>query len=300
MKTKIKTSLLISGLLLQSPAYSEETTELDCLIKPEMYIDVSSPVEGVIASILVKKSDRVKKGQVLVKLENALEQAKVDIAQHETLMENQIKANKIRLDYAIRKEARVAGLKDNALSEQEYDDATTEVLLAKTELLQTQFELEKNKLDLSLANVELSQKTILSPITGIVVDRYLMPGESTNNQAILQLAKIDPLLVEVVAPYELFGLITPGMTVNVSPDIPADTQFKATVSIVDRIIDAASGSFSIRLALPNPDKTLIGGTKCIAQFPVMTPTPPTPPLEEALDELLPEDIQALLLEEVSE
>jgi len=300
MKTKIKTSLLISGLLLQSPAYSEETTELDCLIKPEMYIDVSSPVEGVIASILVKKSDRVKKGQVLVKLENALEQAKVDIAQHETLMENQIKANKIRLDYAIRKEARVAGLKDNALSEQEYDDATTEVLLAKTELLQTQFELEKNKLDLSLANVELSQKTILSPITGIVVDRYLMPGESTNNQAILQLAKIDPLLVEVVAPYELFGLITPGMTVNVSPDIPADTQFKATVSIVDRIIDAASGSFSIRLALPNPDKTLIGGTKCIAQFPVMIPTPPTPPLEKALDESLPEDIQALLLEEVSE
>jgi len=294
-----KLSFLVSILLFQTSIHAEELTELDCLIKPEMYIDISSPVEGVLASILVNNSDSVRKGQVLAKLESSVEQARVNIAQHETLMDNQIEANTIRLKYADRKKMRVEGLKDNALSEQEYDDATTEVLLAKTELLQTQLELNKNQLSLALAQIELEQKTITSPINGIVVNRYLMPGEATSNQAILQLAKIDPLLVEVVAPFELFGLITEGMEVNIWPDLPADSQHKATVSMVDRIIDAASGSFSIRLALPNPDKILIGGTKCLAQFPVTPPITSNPIADGGLDDTLPEDIQALLSEEES-
>ncbi len=255
-------------IIFSSYSLAEDHTELDCLIKPEMYIDISSPSNGVLASISVKKGDNVKQGQVIAKLESSIEQAKVNIAHNETKMDNQIQAQKIRLEYALRKEDRVAGLKNNALSEQEYDDARTEALLAKTELLQTQLEQRHNELNLALVNAELQLKTISSPVDGIVVERYLMPGESTNNQPILQLAKIDPLLIEVIAPFELFGMIKPGMMVDIWPDLPADSQYQATVSIVDRIIDAASGSFSIRLALPNPNNTLIGGTKCIAHFPV--------------------------------
>jgi len=289
--------LLFTALLLNSPLQAAEFTELDCLIKPEMYLDIASPAEGILTTVLVNKSDSVKKGQILATLNNTLEQARVDIAQHESLMANQINANTLRLDYAQRKKSRVAGLKDNALSEQEYDDASTEVSLAETELLQTRLDQKKNELNLALAQIELEQKMIRSPIDGVVVDQYLMPGESTNKQAVLQLAKIDPLLVEVVAPYELFGQIKPGMEVQIRPDLPADSQHKATVSIVDRIIDAASGSFSIRLSLPNPDKTLIGGSKCIAQFPFAPPAPVETQSDTSLEEELPEDIQQLLSSE---
>ena len=100
-----------------------------------------------------------------------------------------------------------------------------------------------------------------------------MPGESVDDNPILQLAKVDPLLVEVVAPSELFGLIKTGSKVEIRPDAPLNSSYKATVSVVDRIIDAASGSFSIRLALPNPDDKLIGGTKCIARFNIKSPKP---------------------------
>jgi len=258
-----------------------------------MYIDISSPLEGVLKSILVKQGDNVKQGQVLAQLENSVEQAKFNIAQHETMMDNQIQAQTIRLEYALRKELRVAGLKDHALSEQEYDDASTEASLAKTELLQTKLDLHRNELNLALANAELKLKTVTSPVNGIVVERYLMPGESTSNQSILQLAKIDPLLIEVVAPYELFGMIKQGMTVDIWPDLPADSQYQATVNVVDRIIDAASGSFSIRLVLPNPDNTLIGGTKCLARFPI-TLTSTISSNNSAENEGLSEDIRELL------
>ncbi|MCK9622403.1 MAG: biotin/lipoyl-binding protein [Methylobacter sp.] len=42
-----------------------ETTELDCMVKPEMYVELSSPVDGVLESVLVETSDSVQKGQVL-------------------------------------------------------------------------------------------------------------------------------------------------------------------------------------------------------------------------------------------
>ena len=262
--------LLIGGF---SPAlFANEATELDCLVKPEMYIDLSSPVDGVLESILVKKSDIIKKGQELAKLESSIEQARVNLAEQEASIDNQIHAKKIHHEFSKRKHKRLADLyKKKAISFQDKDEAETEVALAKAEILQAKLDKQKAQLKLELAIAELNQRTIKSPIDGIVIERYVMPGESVNDRPILQLAKVDPLLVEVLAPAELFGLIKPHMPVEIRPEAPANSSYQATVSVVDRIIDAASGSFTIRLALPNPDDKLIGGTKCIARFDIKAP-----------------------------
>ena len=304
-KINKKSIYLISALLLMinPPAYArnniisaQDKTILDCLVKPEMYIDISSPVDGVLDSVLVNKTDRIKKGQILAKLKATVESAKVEVAQQEALMDNQVFAKRIKLSYASRKLKRIAGLyKTNASSAQEQDDVTTEVAIAKADLAQIKLDKKKNELKLLLAQAELEQKTITSPIDGIVVERYLMPGESVENQPILQLAKIDPLLVEVVASSNLFGKIKTGMSVEVKPDFPVNSSYKATVITVDRIIDAASGSFSIRLSLPNRDDRLVGGTKCIALFSVKTPpTKVSHTHAGSSGDALPEDIKLLL------
>jgi len=298
---KQKPGFIISILMLiiQSPVFalekSQEITRLDCLVKPEMYIDISSPVGGVLESVLVNKTDTITKGQALAKLNAIVEIAKVEVAQQEAMMDAQVKAKGIKLAYAGRKMKRISGLyKQNASSAQEEDDAITEYAIAKTELAQIKLDKKKNELKLLLAKAELEQKTIISPIDGIVVERYLMPGESVQNQPILQIAKVDPLLVEVVAPASLFGKIKTGMTVEIKPDFPVSSSYEATVSIVDRIIDAASGSFTIRLVLPNPDDKLVGGTKCMAIFPVKTLKARGYRNINATDNDLPEDIKLLL------
>jgi len=84
------------------------------------------------------------------------------------------------------------------------------------------------------------------------------------------------------------------MSVEIRPSMPVNSSYKATVSIVDRIIDAASGSFSIRLALPNPDEKLIGGTKCIALFPLKSPKTMGAKNNSTATNGLPDDIKALL------
>jgi hypothetical protein len=52
----------------------------------------------------------------------------------------------------------------------------------------------------------------------------------------------------------------------------------ATVSHVDRVLDAASNSFRVRLSLPNPNYRLPAGLRCKADLPVASggPTVPAP------------------------
>ncbi len=300
---KKTTGILTTTLLLtlNSPLFAEDKapttqnkTTLDCLVKPEMYINLGSPVYGILESVLVKKSDTITKGQPLAKLKSSVELARVEVAKQEALMDNQVYAKGVKLGYAKRKSKRIAGLfEENASSAQEQDDAATELIIARTELAQTKLDKKKNELKLLLAKAELEQKTILSPIDGIVVERYLMPGESVQNEAILQLAKVDPLLIEVVASANLFGQIKSGMSVEIKPDFPVNSSYQAKVSTVDRIIDAASGSFTIRLTLPNPDDKLVGGTKCIALFPVNS-SPSKESKNNSSEDALPEDIKILL------
>jgi hypothetical protein len=64
----------------------------------------------------------------------------------------------------------------------------------------------------------------------------------------------------------MFDTIRPGMRATVVPEFPGDRVHVASVTIVDRIIDAASGTFGARLDLPNPDGTIPAGLHCQAQF----------------------------------
>jgi multidrug efflux pump subunit AcrA (membrane-fusion protein) len=58
------------------------------------------------------------------------------------------------------------------------------------------------------------------------------------------------------------------MTAEVRPEFPEPRKYSARVIIVDRVIDAASGTFGVRLELPNPNYFLPAGLKCKVVFTV--------------------------------
>jgi multidrug efflux pump subunit AcrA (membrane-fusion protein) len=57
------------------------------------------------------------------------------------------------------------------------------------------------------------------------------------------------------------------MTVPVRPEAPVSGTHPARVTVVDRVVDAASGTFGVRLQLPNPGYRLPAGLKCEIRFP---------------------------------
>src|ERR1044071_8817739 len=116
-------------------------------------------------------------------------------------------------------------------------------------------------LELQRTAAEVSLRTIRSPINGVVVERFMSPGEFPKQEKILKLAQINPLRIEAYAPVSLLGKIAVGMEASVKMEDPVSGLHKAKVTIVDRVVDGASGTFGIRLELPNPDLKFPAGLK---------------------------------------
>jgi hypothetical protein len=71
----------------------------------------------------------------------------------------------------------------------------------------------------------------------------------------------------VILPSTLFGRVKVGDRAQIVPEPPYEKPRDAEVVIVDQIIDGASGTFGVRLTIPNPDRELPGGLRCQVQFP---------------------------------
>ena len=101
------------------------------------------------------------------------------------------------------------------------------------------------------------------------MERFLSPGELVtrqNDAKIIAIAQVDPLRVEVILPAYMFGKVPIGMEAEVKTDLVPKRRFGAKVTIVDRVIKAASNTFRVRLEMPNPDKQLPPGLRCRVQF----------------------------------
>ena len=266
MKRSILPTALAAALLAASPAAAQE---YDCIIEARQVVDIRSPVEGLIERVAVERGEGVKKGQVLVTLESGPERAALAVARQRAGAVGAVKSAEAKLDLAAKKEKRAEELaRQNFISSNALEEARTERSLAESDLKVARENQRLAELEVQRATEVLNLRTIRSPVTGVVVDRYLKTGEmATANvkDPILKLAEIDPLNVEVVLPATLYGSIQHGDQAEVSPETPAQ-KFVARVKVVDRVINAASGTFGVRLELPNEKQLVPAGAKCRMRF----------------------------------
>jgi RND family efflux transporter MFP subunit len=258
------------GCSAAMPALAAQPAGFDCLMEPLQVVEVRSPAEGLIDRIHVQRGDPVRKGQTLVELVSAVERSTAELARYRSQMDGSIAQSRSRVDYAVKKHARASDLaQQNFTSMQARDEAEAERKVAESELQAAIENRELARLEYRRSVDLLNQRTMVSPFNGVVVDRLLNPGDlaesGTGRKPVLKIAQIDPLRVDVVMPAGLFGRVLPGMKANVSPQgLPG--RYAATVKLVDKVIDAASGTFVARLELPNPTQTLPGGLRCQAEF----------------------------------
>lgn len=259
---------LIATVLASVPARPARAADLDCLIQPREVVAISSPVEGLVERVAVERGDRVQEGMVLVVLESSTERAAVAIARYRAEQESGIKSNQVRLEFGDRRFQRTDVMyKKELIPLKEMDEAETGKILAEVGLLEAQENRRLAELDLHRAEAVLALRTIKSPITGVVIERLLSAGEFAKQAPILRLAQIDPLRVEVFAPIALLGRIAVGQRAQIIPEGPLNQPLEASVTVVDRVADAASGTFGVRLELPNPEHRVTAGLKCKVRFP---------------------------------
>ena len=242
-----------------------------CLIEPNQRIELKSPVSAQIVAMHVDRGALVKKGQVMITLDAEVEQASLAAANYRSVMQGQIRSAESRLLNAREKLKRREELRqENFVSAQDRDDAAAEARVAEADLLEARDNRELAKIEARRLGAVVSRYSLVSPIAGVVTDRLLNPGELAQSgdtaNAILRLAQIDPLRVDVVLPVARYGEVKVGAVVDVKPEAPFGGTYKATVRVVDKVIDSASGTFRVRLELPNPKGDIPAGVKCGAML----------------------------------
>jgi RND family efflux transporter MFP subunit len=261
--------LAVGGVAAASAAENPPET-FDCLIEARQSIDLRSSVDGIISKLYVRRGDRVRKGQLVATLESGPERAALEVARSRASMVGEIRSAEAKVDLAKKKWLRAEELlRKNFVSVNARDEAQAEYKLAIEQLRAATENQKLAQLDVTRAQEVLDERSVRSPINGVVVDVLLRPGDlmsSNQKDPIMKLVEVDPLNVELVLPVSKFGSIKVGQSAEVLPEKPVGGKHTARVEIVDLVVDAASGTFGVRLRLPNPGYRIPAGIKCRVQF----------------------------------
>jgi RND family efflux transporter MFP subunit len=267
---------LIAATTPQAPTPRDsDAVELNGVIYPSQVVEVSGGVlTGVLEEILVDRGDEVQEGQLLAVLDSRLDEANLRLAQARVDLVAALEASLAARNYFAQAHERAESLfEQGVISTELRDRAEEEAMLAESRWRVEQESHTLWRMELERSTIALEMRRIVSPLTGVVIDRLVDPGEFVGQATLLSIAQLDPLYVEVVAPASLYGSIRVGDSATVLPGEPAGGSYAAEVTVVDKVLDAASNTFRIRLELPNPGNRLPAGLRARVRLPVQPRLP---------------------------
>ena len=270
-------SILILALLAAARAGAQpaasgsaasETMTGTCIIKPPQTVQLGSAVSGMLSSTAVDRGDTVKQGQVVAQIESSVEQATLALDRMRAANDNAIKVETADMELIAREAERKRSLVEKKIAnENSLDELQTKLREGELRVRQARMDQTLAALTADRSERALALKQIRSPIDGVVIDRKLSAGEYIHEQtSIMTIARIDPLNVELVLPLNRYGGIAVGAMAIVHPAAPVGGAYKAEVTVVDPVIDAASDTFGVRLILPNHNRVIPAGIRCTVEW----------------------------------
>lgn len=271
LRVFLSSSLVIVTLVLSSTigfASGLDGAEFDCTIEPRKTAQIGSFDDGILERVPVERGDTVTVGQVLAVIESSTETLAAELARIQVESDVDIRSREARHVFQKRQTERAKKLLvTNLVSNQEVDDARIAENLALLEVESAVVRQASARVQLALAEDRLARRSIKSPINGIVTEVKMSPGEYVHEQTpLMVLADIEELNVEVYLPVTRYGEISINQNATVMPVEPIGGKYNAVVKVVDKVFDAASSTFGVRLLLDNPDRKLPAGIRCKVNF----------------------------------
>lgn len=258
--------LALAAACVGGAAHAQEMH--DCVMDPPVVVALGSAVPGLLSEVLVSRGDVVEAGQLIARLDSTMERATRDLLNARVESRAAIEAQAARVAFLDSRFERAKQLFARGVATQEVlDEVESSAIESQALLRQVEMEQTLARMELERADAALNLREIRTPVAGIVHERALSPGEYMHQEShVAVVVKLDPLRVEAFLPVELYGEIAPGDEASVHPAAPVEGVHVATVTVVDRVFDPASGTFGVRLELPNPDGALPGGHRCKVVF----------------------------------
>ncbi|HYX27479.1 MAG TPA: efflux RND transporter periplasmic adaptor subunit [Pyrinomonadaceae bacterium] len=279
----------------QLPQYFEATGNLAA----NEQTDVAPETSGKVAAVGIDIGSFVKKGQMLVRLEDAdfkdrvqqaqanLDQAKATLEQNRAKIglragqkfnpENvpEVAAARAALDLADKNLKRYEKLVESGdVSKATYDQQKSQrdqaseqykALIHQAEqnfaaIANSQAAVDAAQTNLSLAKRNLTYTTVIAPIAGYVSDRPADVGEYISpQQKVATIVNINPLRVRIDVPEQAIPQIRQGESVSVSVAAYPDRSFSGRVARISPNVTATSRTLTVEADVENPNAELKPG-----------------------------------------
>lgn len=197
-------------------------------------IEVANEVPGVISSINFESGDTVKKGDILIRLNTAIDEAAVRTRRAEA-----------------------------QLAEQEFKRISD--LLPKRAVSQSQFDESKANFDAAQARVneadaQLSKKVIRAPFDGTLGIRMVDQGEYiATGTPIVEINMLDPIYVDFTLSEKNLQDVAREYSVVATVAAVPEQEFKGKVSAINTSVNPETRTVRVRATLSNPQKLLRPG-----------------------------------------
>lgn len=228
---------------------------------PNQDVRVSSLVAGRIARVMVADGDRVGAGEVLAKIEeqpyrDQLQQAEASVEQAKANVEN----------------ARLSARRNEDLFQRGIA-ARKDVEDARTTLSVAQAALQQAEAQRSLARLQISRCQVRSPLSGLVVKRFVSDGEQVDGtaaQPIAEVANLDQVELYGNLPALYLGRMHAGEVLPVATEAFPGKILEGRIVAISPAVDPATNMGMARIRISNPGRLLRLGMFLTAQLAVET------------------------------
>ncbi|MBS3735058.1 MAG: efflux RND transporter periplasmic adaptor subunit [Phycisphaerae bacterium] len=243
---------------------------IDAVVVPSRDVTLSFVQPGQIAEVLVEPGDRVEVGQLLIRQDDAPEQARLAHLKAQAEDDIRVKAAEARLaqsrvDLAKLTEARTRG----AATDREVEHAELDVTIAEMSLALARFERAQAGRSYQQAKLEVARRRLRSSTAGIVERVSVEQGEAVNAlDPVLRIVRIDPLWVDVPVPLARAARLDVGDAAVVTfPDVAeapagrsasAPARAEGIIIHVSSVGDAASETLMVRVEIANHQRRPAG------------------------------------------
>jgi membrane fusion protein (multidrug efflux system) len=234
-------SQVLNAQIIRTQVFSN-TLNLSGTIEPDEQVQLRSELSGVVRELAFQEGSRVRKGQLLFRIDDAELQAQLTQAK-----------TKERLDEENERRAKLL-LEKEAISIQEYEVARADY--------------ESSKAQSALIQAQLAKTRIYAPFDGTIGLRSVSVGEYlTPSIIVANLMSTSKVKVSFSIPEKYSGMVRPGHLIRIRPSTSTDS-YEAKVYAIEPGVEEATRTMRIRAIANNSKGTLVPGSFTRVELPL--------------------------------
>ncbi len=215
-----------------------ETVSASGKIQPELEVKISPDVSGEIIALYVKEGDKVKKGQLLVKIrpdvyESYLDRANASLNNSKANLANS-EARFIQAEQAYNRNVKLH--KEKVISDADFEQIKSTYMVAKADVEAARYNIKSAEASVKEAKDNLFKTTIFSPVDGTVSKLNVELGERVvgttqmSGTEMMRIANLSNMEVSVDVNENDINRLGLGDTAKIEVDAFLGKEFKGIVT----------------------------------------------------------------------